>query len=113
MQKNSKFMTDQWWSFAWSVLCAPIVGSMVGGQGLSTKGILTWWHWQQFIVFDIGKGRFCQGNRFREVDKGIQVDRGNDILEVCVVHRQTFWDRLSDQDREGLVGSNSFFSHGE
>jgi hypothetical protein len=38
--KGSKLKTDRWWSFAWSVLPAPIIGSIVGGPNLSTKCIV-------------------------------------------------------------------------
>lgn len=40
IQKGSKLKTDRWWSFAWSVLPAPIIGSIVGGPNLSTKCIV-------------------------------------------------------------------------
>lgn len=38
--RGSKLKTDRWWSFAWSVLPAPIIGSIVGGPNLSTKCIV-------------------------------------------------------------------------
>ena len=40
VQKNSKSKTDRWWSFAGSVLPAPIIGTIVGGPLLSTKCIV-------------------------------------------------------------------------
>lgn len=40
MQKNSKSKTDRWWSFAGSVLPAPVIGSLVGGPSLSAKCII-------------------------------------------------------------------------
>jgi len=40
VQRNSKAKTDRWWSFAGSVLPAPIVGSLVGGPSLSAKCIV-------------------------------------------------------------------------
>lgn len=40
IQKGSKLKTTRWWSFAWSVLPAPIIGSVVGGPTLSTKCII-------------------------------------------------------------------------
>jgi len=38
--RNSKSKTDRWWSFAGSVLPAPILGSVVGGPSLSAKCII-------------------------------------------------------------------------
>eukprot|EP01082_Thalassiosira_pseudonana_P008516 g7662.t1.1.5e17418a g7662 g7662.t1 contig24:1200036-1202445(+) len=40
VQKSSKSKTDRWWSFAASVLPAPVIGSIVGGPALSSKCIL-------------------------------------------------------------------------
>ena len=40
VQRNSKSKTDRWWSFAGSVLPAPIIGSVVGGPSLSAKCII-------------------------------------------------------------------------
>lgn len=40
VQRNSKSKTDRWWSFAGSVLPAPIIGSIVGGPALSAKCII-------------------------------------------------------------------------
>jgi hypothetical protein len=40
VQKNSKSKTDRWWSFAGSVLPAPVIGSLVGGPSLSAKCII-------------------------------------------------------------------------
>ena len=40
IQKGSKLKTTRWWSFAFSVLPAPIIGSVVGGPNLSTKCII-------------------------------------------------------------------------
>lgn len=40
VQRNSKSKTDRWWSFAGSVLPAPIIGSIVGGPSLSAKCIV-------------------------------------------------------------------------
>lgn len=40
IQKNSKSKTDRWWSFAGSVLPAPIIGSLLGGPSLSAKCIV-------------------------------------------------------------------------
>ena len=37
---SSKSKTDRWWSFAASVLPAPVIGSIVGGPALSSKCIL-------------------------------------------------------------------------
>ncbi|KAL3793807.1 hypothetical protein HJC23_006167 [Cyclotella cryptica] len=40
VQKNSKTKTDRWWSFAGSVLPAPILGTIFGPPALSTKCII-------------------------------------------------------------------------
>lgn len=40
VQKNSKSKTDRWWSFAGSVLPAPILGTIFGPPALSTKCII-------------------------------------------------------------------------
>ncbi|KAL3772870.1 hypothetical protein ACHAWU_000527 [Discostella pseudostelligera] len=40
IQKASVSKTDRWWSFASSVLPAPIIGSIVGGPSLSAKCIV-------------------------------------------------------------------------
>lgn len=40
VQKNSKSQTVRWWSFAGSVLPAPIIGSILGGSSLSAKCIV-------------------------------------------------------------------------
>jgi len=40
VQKTSKAKTDRWWSFAGSVLPAPIIGSILGGPSLSAKCIV-------------------------------------------------------------------------
>jgi hypothetical protein len=39
-QRVSRSKTDRWWSFAGSVLPAPIIGSFVGGPSLSAKCII-------------------------------------------------------------------------
>jgi hypothetical protein len=39
-QRLSRSKTDRWWSFAGSVLPAPIIGSVVGGPSLSAKCII-------------------------------------------------------------------------
>ena len=39
-QHVSRLKTDRWWSFAGSVLPAPIIGSFVGGPSLSAKCII-------------------------------------------------------------------------
>lgn len=39
-QRVSQSKTDRWWSFAGSVLPAPIIGSIVGGPSLSAKCII-------------------------------------------------------------------------
>ncbi|KAL7545705.1 hypothetical protein ACHAWF_009058 [Thalassiosira exigua] len=40
VKRNSQSKTDRWWSFAGSVLPAPIVGSVLGGPSLSAKCIV-------------------------------------------------------------------------
>jgi hypothetical protein len=40
IQRNSKTKTDRWWSFAGSVLPAPILGSIFGPAALSSKCIV-------------------------------------------------------------------------
>ena len=40
IQRNSRTKTDRWWSFAGSVLPAPIVGGIFGPSALSAKCIV-------------------------------------------------------------------------
>lgn len=40
VRKNSQGKTERWWSFAGSVLPAPVLGSVLGGPSLSTKCIV-------------------------------------------------------------------------
>jgi len=40
VQRNSQSKTQRWWSFAGSVLPAPIIGSILGGPSLSAKCIV-------------------------------------------------------------------------
>jgi len=40
VQRNSRAKTERWWSFAGSVLPAPIIGSVLGGEELSAKCIV-------------------------------------------------------------------------